>query len=226
MALLDDWTKDLEQILITICGQQCKFKCTCQTPGSRQVKVSYPWELLDDLLTKQFHLSRDYIIGRMELGVLRELSSRMYIARNSIVKAPSRIGGFVYLGENSVIEPFTYVKGPVIIGNNCVVGGEIKRSIILHGTNSKHKSNYAGDSVVGRNCNLGAGVKLSNLKINGKDVVVEYNGTRIFSKKKKLGAILEDGVQIGCNAVLNPGVYVHKGIIINPLQNIKGERRI
>lgn len=225
MALLDDWAKDLEQILINICGQQCTPKCACLAPCNQKVSVNHAWELLNDFLNQQFHLSADYLNGKIELGVLRELSSRLYTGKNSIIKAPSRIEGIVHLGENSVIEPFTYIKGPVIIGDNCVVGGEIKRSIILHNTNSKHKDNYIGDSIIGRNCNLGAGVKLSNLKINGRDVVVEYNGVRLFSKRKKLGAIIEDDVQIGCNTVLSPGTYVHKGKMIGALQNVRGEKR-
>ncbi len=209
MLLLQEWEKDIEAILASICNQLGSSK-----KSSKQVSVNYPWELLDAFLAN-FHLPGSGGKGAVEIGVVNEISSRIFVEANGRIKAPGRIDGSVYIGANSVINPNSYIRGPVVIGDNCIVGGEIKNSIILHNSHLAH-SVYVGDSIIGRNCNLGAGTILSNQRLDKKDVVVHIAGQRYISRRKKLGAIVEDCVQVGSNAVLNPGAYIKKGVLVLP----------
>ncbi len=218
--MLRDWRQELEQILTDIDSNSC----SCVQKCNRTVSVNPLWELLEEFLAKQFNLSCDYTPGAYDPGVVRGLSSRLYLAKNSHIKAPARIEGWLYLGENSVINPHAYIRGPVVIGANCVVGGEIKNSVILSGSKLAHAT-YVGDSIIGRNCNIGAGTVLSNMRFDGKNVIVEIADQRYNTGRKKLGAILEDNVQIGCNSVLNPGTYIANGVIIPPCSAIKGYKK-
>lgn len=210
MPMLQDWEKDLEAILASICGQLC----SCQQQCSKKLSVHYPWELLDDFLAA-FHLPASGGKGSVEIGVIREITSRIFAEANARIKAPARIEGIVYLGADSVIKPNSYIRGPVVIGDGCIVGGEIKNSIILHNSRLAH-SVYVGDSVIGRDCNLGAGTILSNQRLDKKEVVVRFAGQSYSSGRKKLGAIIEDSVQVGANVVLNPGAYIKKGVLVLP----------
>lgn len=217
--MLKDWKQELEQILTDINAHGCSA-----AQKSCQFSVSHAWELLDEFLAKQFSLLCDYTVGAYDPGVVRGLNARLYLAKNSHMKAPARIEGWVYLGENSVINPHAYIRGPVVIGANCTVGGEIKNSIILSSSKLAHAT-YVGDSIIGRNCNIGAGAVLSNMRFDGKIITVEVSGQRYNTGRKKFGAVLEDGVQIGCNSVLNPGTYVSNGAIIQPCSAVKGHKK-
>lgn len=143
--------------------------------------------------------------------------------------------GDVVLGEGSVIEPGAYVKGPcwigrnvevrhgayirghAIIGDGAVVGHatEVKGSIFLPGAKAGHFA-YVGDSILGRDVNLGAGTKLANLRLKGDEVTVKAAGGRVPTGLRKFGAILGDGVQTGCNSVTNPGTVLGKGCHVHP----------
>lgn len=143
--------------------------------------------------------------------------------------------GEVVLGEGSVIEPGAYVKGPCwigrdvevrhgayirgqsFIGDGSVVGHatEVKGSIFLPGAKAGHFA-YVGDSVLGRDVNLGAGTKLANLRLQGDEVRVKAGGALVATGLRKLGAILGDRVQTGCNSVTNPGTMLGPGCFVLP----------
>lgn len=122
-----------------------------------------------------------------------------------------------YIGENAVIGPLAHIRPYSFIGDDCAVGtfSVVKASVILEGTHIPHL-NYVGDSIIGRNCNLGAGTKTANLRFDEKDVKINYHGKRIDSGRKKLGAIIGDNVKIGINASIMPGVKIGSGCRIGP----------
>jgi NDP-sugar pyrophosphorylase family protein len=111
----------------------------------------------------------------------------------------------------------------VILGDGCVIGhgSELKNAILLDGAHAAHLC-YVGDSVVGPKANLGAGVKCSNLRLDSREISVICDGQKIKTGLKKLGAILGEGVQVGCNCVLNPGTLIGKKSEIYPLLNVGG----
>lgn len=133
------------------------------------------------------------------------------------------IEGPCIIGKNCILRHGAFLRGNVILGDACVVGhcSELKNSILMNGSTAAHLC-YIGDSIVGSFVNLGAGVKCANLRLDRRAVSVEFQEKKIKTGLKKLGAILGEGVQVGCNSVLNPGTIVGKKSIIYPLLNVGG----
>ncbi|MCC7493085.1 MAG: hypothetical protein IT204_12075 [Fimbriimonadaceae bacterium] len=149
--------------------------------------------------------------------------------------------GDIVIGDGVVIEPGVFVRGPavleaevtlrqgaylrgdVLLGRGALLGhcSEAKHSILWPGAHAPH-FNYVGDSILGRRTNLGAGTVLSNVPLAGGTVAVRYGSERLDSGRRKLGALLGDGAQTGCQAVLNPGTVVGRGARIGPLANVVG----
>lgn len=128
------------------------------------------------------------------------------------------ITGPVYLAEGCEIRPGAYLRGNVIAGKNCVLGNssEFKNCLLLDGAQVPHFS-YVGDSVLGNGAHLGAGVICSNLRLDQRPVpVVLPDGTRADSGMRKLGALVGDGAEVGCNAVLNPGSILGRRSLVMP----------
>lgn len=127
--------------------------------------------------------------------------------------------GPVYLAAGAKVGHAAHLRGPVVLGPGAHVmhASEVKRSLLLGGAKAPH-FNYVGDSVVGHDVNLGAGVKLANFKTFGDEVKVNGHGTGL----RKFGAALGDGVSIGCNAVLAPGTVVGKRSIIYHGATVRG----
>jgi NDP-sugar pyrophosphorylase family protein len=136
----------------------------------------------------------------------------IFIGEGTVVESGAYIKGPTIIGKNCQIRQGAYIRGGVITGNNCVIGHatEVKNSIFLNGAKAAHFA-YVGDSILGNRVNLGAGTKLANLKIDVSVVMVKDNlGNKHNSGLKKLGAILADDVEIGCNAVTSPGTFLGK----------------
>ena len=176
-----------------------------------KVSLKQPWDALK--LLSKLNVERESIQGQIEVGVKWDVP--LILGKNSVIKAPSRIEGPVIIGENTIIGPFAHLRGPVIIGNDCaVVSSEVKNSILMDKARAAH-FNYVGDSILGSKCNLGAGAKLANFRLDEGLIQVMIGDKAYSSGLRKLGAILEEGVQVGCNAVLNPGTYVaRKGKVL------------
>ncbi len=189
-----------------------------QIDPKAKVSLKFPWEALK--LLQKFELDKESIQGQIETGVKWDVP--IIVGKGSVVKFPTRIEGPVIIGENTVIGPFAFLRGPVVIGSDCNIGSaEIKNSIVMDGSFAKH-FNFIGDSIIGRKCNLGAGTKLADLRFDGEIVKVTVEDKKYSSGMQKLGAILEDGVQTGCNSVLNPGTYVVKKGKVMPCSAVSG----
>ena len=145
------------------------------------------------------------------------------------------IGEFVIIGEGTKVEPGAMIKGPAIIGkncqirhnayirenaivgNDCVVGNasELKNVLLFNGVQAPHY-NYVGDSILGYKAHLGAGVKISNIKLVSGNVTVTLDGVPTDTGLRKFGALLGDHAEVGCNAVLNPGSILGRGAMVYP----------
>lgn len=141
----------------------------------------------------------------------------------SVVETGAYVKGPAYVGSFSHIRHGAYLREGAIIGEHCVVGhaSEVKNSILLDKSAAPH-FNYVGDSILGRHCNLGAGVKLSNLKHTKAEVIVKAHGLDYPTGLIKLGAILGDDVALGCNTVCNPGTLVGPGTLVYPNASLRG----
>lgn len=134
------------------------------------------------------------------------------------------ISGPCYIGKHSVLRPGVFIRGNVIVGESCLLGNscEFKNALILDGAQIPHFS-YVGDSVIGQAAHLGAGVICSNLRLDQKPVkVCDLEGKRFDTGMRKLGAIIGDRVEIGCNTVLNPGSLLLAESMVYPNLTFSG----
>jgi NDP-sugar pyrophosphorylase family protein len=145
------------------------------------------------------------------------IGEKVFIGEGTVVEDGVMIKGPAIIGKNCKIRHSAYIRENVIIGNNCIVGNssELKNSLLFNGAQAPHY-NYVGDSILGHKAHLGAGVKISNLKMLPGNITVEMDGVPFDTGLRKFGALLGDGVEIGCNAVLNPGSIVGRGAVIYP----------
>jgi UDP-N-acetylglucosamine diphosphorylase / glucose-1-phosphate thymidylyltransferase / UDP-N-acetylgalactosamine diphosphorylase / glucosamine-1-phosphate N-acetyltransferase / galactosamine-1-phosphate N-acetyltransferase len=141
------------------------------------------------------------------------------------VKLPpyAAIYGPTWIGPESEIRPGAYIRGHVIAGRGCVLGNscEFKNCLLMDRVEVPH-FNYVGDSVLGTKAHLGAGVILSNLRLDRQPVRVRLGERRFDTGLRKFGAIFGDGAEAGCNAVLQPGSILGKGSIVYPLTSFSG----
>jgi len=156
-------------------------------------------------------------------GVYLENRDQITIGAGTILEPGAFVRGPCIIGKNCTLRHSAYIRDGVILGDACVVGhgSEVKHSILLNHAQAAHFC-YVGDSVIGSRVNLGAGVKCANLRLDRQEVSVFPNGTKVRTGLKKLGAILGDSAQVGCNCVLNPGTLVGQKAVIYPLLNVGG----
>lgn len=156
-------------------------------------------------------------------GVILERPELISIGKGTIIEPGAYLQGPCIIGRNCVIRHGAYIRESTICGNHCVIGHgtETKNSILLNYAHATHFT-YVGDSILGNWVNLGAGVKCANLRIDRKEVRVLVDGIKVKTGLKKLGAIIGDRAQIGCNTVLNPGTLFGKESIAFPLLNLSG----
>jgi len=143
--------------------------------------------------------------------------NRIKIGRGVLIEPGAYINSPTIIGDQSEVRHGAYMRGDCLVGRNCVVGHvtEVKHTIFLDGAKAGHFA-YLGDSILGNQVNLGAGTKLANLRFIKGDVTIAIPGSVIKSGLRKLGAILGDYVQTGCNTVTNPGTLLGKKSMVTP----------
>jgi len=131
--------------------------------------------------------------------------------------------GPVWIGPGSKLLPGCFLRGNVIVGANCTVGhnAEIKNSLLMDGVQVPHRP-YIGDSILGNGAHLGAGVVLSNLRLDQKNITLRLPSGVVDSGLRKFGAILGDKAEVGCNAVLNPGTVMGPRALVTPTVVVTG----
>ena len=178
--------------------------------------AEYPWEMLPKIKEYAFSLIEKGISGYklLKVGVL--IGENVKIYDSVTIEAPAIIGA------GSEVRPGAFIRGSVITGEACVIGNstEIKNSILLDRVQVPHY-NYVGDSILGNGAHTGAGVICSNLKSDGKPVVVHGN-EEYETGLRKFGGILADGADVGCGSVINPGTVIGKNTSVYPLTSLRG----
>ncbi|MDR3062577.1 MAG: NTP transferase domain-containing protein [Methanobrevibacter sp.] len=185
------------------------------------IDVGRPWELIEinEIMLKD--IQRE-IKGEIERGAT--IHGNIFLDEGSIIRSGVYIQGSVYIGKNCDIGPNCYIRGNTYVGDNVKVGNavEIKNSIIMENTNVNHLS-YVGDSVIGSNCNLGAGTNIANLRFDDKPVKIMIKGEKINSGRRKMGSIIGDNVKTGINSSFTPGVTVGFNTFIGPHVLLDGD---
>jgi len=143
------------------------------------------------------------------------LSDEVFIGKGTVVEPGAVIKGPAIIGEDCEIRKGAYLRGNVIVGDGAVVGNscELKVALLHDGANVPHFA-YVGDSLLGYKAHLGAGVKVSNVKLIREPVVVVVDGQAYNTGLIKFGAVVGDNVDVGCNSVLNPGSLIGPGSLV------------
>lgn len=159
----------------------------------------------------------------LDTSLYDRISECVWVAKTAVISPSAYICAPCIIGENTEVRHCAYVRGSVIIGNGCVIGNsaEVKNSIVFDGVQIPHY-NYVGDSILGYKAHLGAGAITSNVKSDKTAVAVDYGNGKTDTGRKKLGAIIGDCVEIGCNTVLNPGTVIGKNARVYPLSSVRG----
>lgn len=181
-------------------------------------QYEYPWEVLPYI--------HDFII---ELGAT--LSSEEYdkvgedvwIAKSAKVYPSALINGPAIIGKNAEVRHCAFIRGNAIVGEGSVVGNstELKNVILFNSVQVPHY-NYVGDSILGYKSHMGAGSITSNVKSDKTLVCIKDEGEELQTGLKKVGAMLGDGVEVGCNSVLNPGTVIGRNATIYPVSMVRG----
>lgn len=181
-------------------------------------EIEYPWQVLSKI--------HDYILEigpKLSIEDFKQIDDNIWIHNSVKIAKTSTIIGPTIIDENTEIRPGAFIRGNVFIGKNCVVGNstEIKNSLLIEHVEVPHY-NYVGDSILAPYSHLGAGSITSNIKADRQNIIINVNGEKIETGLRKIGAILGDHVEIGCNAVLNPGTIIGKNSHVYPLSMVRG----
>jgi NDP-sugar pyrophosphorylase family protein len=182
---------------------------------------TYVWDALKQIAS--------YLQFRLKPAVLGELvgkpfiSNSVFVGAGTIVEQGAVLKGPAWIGEKCHIRAGCYVRENVLVGNGAVMGNscEFKNCILFDEAQVPH-FNYVGDSILGQGAHLGAGVILSNVKLDHQEIAVAAVGGDIATGLKKFGAIVGDRTEIGCNAVINPGAVIGRDCVIYPGANFRG----
>lgn len=181
-------------------------------------QFTYPWEALKG-------------IGELIISLGNQLNpdeydnpaENVWIHKTAKVFPSAYIGAPCIIGANTEVRHCAFIRGSALVGENCVVGNsvELKNVIIFDNVQTPHY-NYVGDSILGYKSHMGAGSITSNVKSDKTNVVIKSNGETIETGIKKIGAMLGDYVEVGCNSVLNPGTVVGRNSNIYPTSCVRG----
>lgn len=180
--------------------------------------LRYPWEALPKIGALILELGRNLPAEEYEL---RE--ENVWVHRTAAVFDSAYLHGPAIIGPGTEIRQCAFVRGNALVGADCVVGNstELKNVILFDGVQVPHY-NYVGDSILGYKAHMGAGSITSNIKSDKTNVCFRAGGEQIETGLRKIGAMLGDHVEIGCNSVLNPGTVVGRGTTIYPLSMVRG----
>jgi NDP-sugar pyrophosphorylase family protein len=181
-------------------------------------KHNYPWEVLGELEGFIRALSPS-----LDSSIFENLGEGVYAAKSARIAPSAHIEGPCIICEHAEIRHCAFVRGSAIIGADAVVGNstELKNCILFDGVQVPHY-NYVGDSILGYKSHLGAGAVTSNVKSDKSHVCIKGDGFSMDTGRKKVGAMLGDGVEVGCGTVLCPGTVIGRDSTVYPLVRVRG----
>jgi UDP-N-acetylglucosamine diphosphorylase / glucose-1-phosphate thymidylyltransferase / UDP-N-acetylgalactosamine diphosphorylase / glucosamine-1-phosphate N-acetyltransferase / galactosamine-1-phosphate N-acetyltransferase len=180
-----------------------------------------PWEWLKRIAAALAAV--DFGPPRSDLPAGVKVEGKVWIDPSVRLPHYATLLGPAWIGAGTEIRPGAFVRGNVIVGEGCVLGNscEYKNCLLLDGVQTPHY-NYVGDSILGNRAHLGAGVICSNLRLDQGEVTVRLPSGVVGTGLRKFGAVLGDGAEVGCNAVLNPGSLLGPRALVTPCTNFGG----
>ena len=181
-------------------------------------KSTYPWEVLQEIEKYILEIGKN-----LDEEEYDKVGENVWIAKNAKVAPTAYINGPTIIGKNAEIRHCAFIRGNAIVGENAVVGNstELKNVILFNNVQVPHY-NYVGDSILGYKSHMGAGSITSNVKSDKKLVIIKNGKEKIETNRKKVGAMIGDGVEVGCGSILNPGTVVGRNSNIYPLSSVRG----
>ena len=179
---------------------------------------TYPWQVLDDIKTFIMQLGPS-----LDPAVYDHPKEGVWIAKDAKVFDSAYIGSPCIIDCGAEVRQCAFIRGSAIVGKNAVVGNstELKNVVLFDNVQVPHY-NYVGDSVLGYKAHMGAGSITSNVKSDKTLVVIKGQGICIETGRKKVGAMLGDNVEVGCNSVLNPGTIIGRASSVYPTSCVRG----
>ncbi len=179
-------------------------------------RFTYPWEALAGI--------KDFILALgPTLEGYDEVSPQVWVHKTAAVAPSAYLGAPCIIGPETEVRHCAFIRGSALVGANCVVGNsvELKNVILFDNVQTPHY-NYVGDSILGYKSHMGAGSITSNVRSDKTHVVIHCGEEHIDTGRKKVGAMLGDFVDVGCNSVLNPGVVIGRRSIVYPTSCVRG----
>jgi len=184
--------------------------------GAYLKAYTYPWEALGGIKEMILKLGED--LGEE----YTEIAPQVWVHNTAKVAPTAYLGAPCIIGANTEVRHCAFVRGSALVGENCVVGNSVElKNVILFDNVQVPHYNYVGDSILGYKAHMGAGSITSNVK-SDKSLVVIHTQPEIPTGIKKVGAMLGDFVEVGCNSVLNPGTVIGKCSNVYPLSCVRG----
>jgi NDP-sugar pyrophosphorylase family protein len=180
-------------------------------------QFTYPWEALDGI--KEMILTLGSTLGSEYM----EVSPQVWVHTSATVAPTAYLGAPCIIGPETEVRHCAFIRSSALVGANCVVGNsvELKNVILFDNVQTPHY-NYVGDSILGYRSHMGAGSITSNVKSDKTLVVVKDGTEKVETGRKKMGAMLGDFVEVGCNSVLNPGTVIGSHSNVYPLSSVRG----
>ena len=180
-------------------------------------RFTYPWEALSGI--SEFILSLGETLG----GEYTQVSPQVWVHQSAKIAPTAYLGAPCIIGPETEVRHCAFIRGSALVGRGCVVGNsvELKNVILFDKVETPHY-NYVGDSILGFKAHMGAGSITSNVKGDRLPVTVRCGEESVATGLKKVGAMLGDYAEIGCNSVLNPGTIVGRRAQVYPLSSVRG----
>jgi NDP-sugar pyrophosphorylase family protein len=194
------------------------FDLTKTMAESLLLKVKYPWDAVPRINELILSLGNS-----LSLDEYTKIGDDVWISKSAKIYPNNYIAGPAIIGPGTEVRPGAFIRGNALVGSGAVIGNstELKNVIIFDGVEVPHY-NYVGDSILGYKAHLGAGAITSNIKQDRLHVTVVIDGVKTDTGLRKLGAILGDKAEVGCNSVLNPGTVIGRGARVYPLSMVRG----
>jgi NDP-sugar pyrophosphorylase family protein len=186
--------------------------------GDYLAGFAYPWQALDGI--KDLILSLGPALPPEEYD---HPADGVWVAKTATVFPSAYLGAPCIIGPDTEVRHGAFIRGSALVGAGCVVGNSVElKNVILFDHVQVPHYNYVGDSILGYKSHMGAGSITSNVKSDKTLVAVKSGGEVIETGRKKFGAILGDGVEVGCNSVLNPGTVLGRRVSVYPTSSVRG----
>ena len=177
---------------------------------------TYPWEALKGI--KDMILALGKTLG----DEYTEISEQVWVHKTAQIAPTAYLGAPCIIGGGTEVRHCAFIRGSALVGENCVVGNSVElKNVILFDNVQVPHYNYVGDSILGYKAHMGAGSVTSNVKSDKRPVVI-HGDTPVETNLKKVGAMLGDFVEVGCNSVLNPGTVIGRNSNVYPLSGVRG----